>query len=65
MAICGPIADAIGLHATLRWMSVIGIAAALAWLVQPSVRAVRRPAPLPADHASAAPETPPIAAAPS
>jgi MFS family permease len=63
MAICGPIADAIGLHATLRWMSVIGIAAALAWLVQPSVRAVRRPAPLPADHAAAAPETPPIAAA--
>jgi MFS family permease len=43
MAICGPIADAIGLEQTLRWMSVIGIAAALAWLAQPSVRAVRRP----------------------
>jgi MFS family permease len=43
MAVCGPIADAIGLDATLRWMSLIGIAVALAWLVQPSVRAVRRP----------------------
>ncbi|HEY7621203.1 MAG TPA: MFS transporter [Solirubrobacteraceae bacterium] len=62
MAICGPIADAIGLHATLRWMSVIGIAAALAWLVQPSVRAVRRPQPVVADHAPE-PETPPVAAA--
>jgi MFS family permease len=62
MAICGPIADAIGLHATLRWMSVIGIAVALAWLVQPSVRAVRRPQPVVADHAPE-PETPPVAAA--
>jgi MFS family permease len=48
MAVCGPIADAIGLDATLRWMSLIGIAVALAWLVQPSVRAVRRPRPVPA-----------------
>jgi MFS family permease len=53
MAVCGPIAEAIGLHATLRWMSVIGIAAALAWLVQPSVRAVRRPAPEPRDRGRA------------
>ena len=53
MAVCGPIADAIGLEPTLRWMSVIGIAAALAWLVQPSVRAVRRPLPAPADPAPA------------
>ena len=43
MVICGPIADAIGLEQTLRWMSVIGIAAALTWLAHPSVRAVRRP----------------------
>jgi MFS family permease len=63
MAICGPIADAIGLYATLRWMSVIGIAAALAWLVQPSVRAVRRPVPTIPDQPPAEPETPPVAAA--
>jgi MFS family permease len=43
MAVCGPIADAIGLEETLRWMSAIGIVAALAWLAQPSVRALRRP----------------------
>lgn len=49
MAVCGPIADAIGLEATLRWMSAIGIAAAVAWLAQPSARAVRRPRPKPAD----------------
>jgi MFS family permease len=48
MAVCGPIADAIGLGATLRWMSLVGIAVALAWLVQPSVRAVRRPSRKPA-----------------
>ena len=64
MAICGPIADAVGLYPTLRWMSVIGIVVALAWLVQPSVRAVRRPLPAIADHAPAEePETPPVAAA--
>jgi MFS family permease len=60
MAVCGPIAEALGLHATLRWMSVIGIAAALAWLVQPSVRAVRRPAREPRDRA---PADAPVAAA--
>jgi MFS family permease len=43
MAVCGPIADAIGLHATLAWMSAVGIAAALVWLAQPAVRALRRP----------------------
>jgi MFS family permease len=47
MAVCGPIADAIGLHATLRWMSAIGIVSALLWLAQPSVRALRRPQPAP------------------
>jgi MYXO-CTERM domain-containing protein len=43
MAVCGPIADAIGLHATLRWMSAVGIVSALIWLAQPAVRALRRP----------------------
>jgi MFS family permease len=43
MAVCGPIADAIGLHATLRWMSAVGIVSALVWVAQPSVRALRRP----------------------
>jgi MFS family permease len=59
MAVCGPIAEAIGLYATLRWMSVIGIAVALAWLVQPSVRAVRRPRREPRDRPPA--EAPPVA----
>jgi MFS family permease len=48
LAVCGPIADAIGLHATLRWMSVIGVLFALAWVAQPSVRKLRRP-PRPAE----------------
>src|SRR5919204_896259 len=43
MAVCGPIADAIGLQATLRWMSAVGVLAALVWVLQPSVRALRRP----------------------
>ncbi len=55
MAICGPIADAIGLEATLRWMSALGLLAALAWLVQPSVRAVRRPPPVAPEQPSTAP----------
>jgi MFS family permease len=54
MAVCGPIAEAIGLHATLRAMSVVGIVASLAWLAQPSVRAVRRPRPEQPDRAPAA-----------
>jgi MFS family permease len=44
MAVCGPIADAVGLQATLLGMSAIGLAGALAWLAQPSVRRLRRPA---------------------
>jgi MFS family permease len=57
MAVCGPIADAIGLQATLRWMSVVGIVAALVWVAQPSVRALRRPQvePEPEGAAPAAP----------
>jgi MFS family permease len=63
MAVCGPIAEAIGLHATLRWMSVIGIAVALAWLAQPSVRAVRRPHPEPRDRPPADSAEAPVATA--
>jgi predicted MFS family arabinose efflux permease len=47
MAVCGPIADAIGLQQTLLGMSAVGLAAALAWLAQPSVRRLRRPQPDP------------------
>jgi hypothetical protein len=43
MAMCGPIADAVGLQATLLGMSAIGLAGALGWLAQPSVRRLRRP----------------------
>jgi hypothetical protein len=56
MAVCGPIADAIGLHATLRWMSAVGIVSALAWLAQPSVRALRRPEVAPEEPPATAPE---------
>ena len=45
MAVCGPIADAIGLQETLLGMSAVGLAGALAWLAQPSVRRLRRPQP--------------------
>ena len=43
MAMAGPIADALGLQATLIGMSAVGLAGALAWLAQPSVRHLRRP----------------------
>jgi predicted MFS family arabinose efflux permease len=56
MAMAGPIADALGLQATLLGMSAVGLAGALAWLAQPSVRRLRRPA-------SAAP--PPIVSTPT
>jgi MFS family permease len=64
MVVCGPIADAVGLQATLRWMSAIGIAVALAWLVQPSVRAVRRPPTEPPDLTPADTAAQPIAGVP-
>jgi MFS family permease len=64
MAVCGPIADAIGLHATLRWMSAVGIVAALVWLAQPSVRALRRPEVAPEQPPAAAPEPTAPAAVP-
>jgi MFS family permease len=50
MAMCGPIADAVGLHATLLGMSAIGLAGALGWLAQPSVRRLRRPQQPPSDE---------------
>jgi MFS family permease len=56
MAMAGPIADALGLQATLLGMSAVGLAGALAWLAQPSVRRLHRPP-------SAAP--PPVVATPA
>jgi MFS family permease len=41
--VVGPIADAAGLHDSLRLMSLIGIAVAVAILAVPSVRHLRRP----------------------
>ena len=43
MAMCGPIADAVGLQTTLIGMSAIGLAGRSRWLAQPSVRRLRRP----------------------
>ena len=43
LALAGPIADAVGLHATLRLMSVIGMASALACLAVPAVRELTGP----------------------
>jgi predicted MFS family arabinose efflux permease len=43
MAMAGPIADTLGLQATLLGMSAVGLVGALAWLAQPSVRHLRRP----------------------
>jgi MFS family permease len=43
LALAGPIADAIGLHTTLRLMSVLGVASALACLSVPAVRQLARP----------------------
>jgi len=39
----GPIADQLGLQATLLGMSAVGLAGALGWLAQPSVRRLQRP----------------------
>jgi MFS family permease len=64
MAVAGPIADAVGLHATLRAMSAIGLLAAALWLAQPATRRLRRPhaaparaapTPEPAEHPIGAP----------
>jgi MFS family permease len=62
MAVSGPIADAIGLQATLLGMSAVGLAGALAWLAQPSVRRVRRPRPAAPDEPFHGPDEPRVAA---
>jgi hypothetical protein len=43
LVLAGPIADGIGLHTTLRLMSVVGMASALACLAVPAVRGLARP----------------------
>jgi MFS family permease len=43
LALAGPIAEAVGLHATLRLMSVIGMASALACLAVPAVGQLTSP----------------------
>jgi predicted MFS family arabinose efflux permease len=48
MALAGPIAGALGLHATLLAMSAVSVVLALAWLAVPDVRRVRRAEPEPA-----------------
>ena len=55
MAVAGPVADGIGLQATLAVMSGAGMLAALLWLAVPDVRRVRR----------AGPGDPVVAAAPA
>jgi MFS family permease len=43
LALAGPLADGIGLHAALRLMSLVGVASALACLAIPAVRGPARP----------------------
>ena len=43
LALAGPLADGIGLHAALRLMSLVGVASALACLAVPAVRGLARP----------------------
>ena len=54
MAVAGPLADGVGLQATLVLMSGAGMLAALAWLAVPDVRRIRR----------GGPGDPPVVAAP-
>jgi MFS family permease len=46
LALSGPLADAIGLHAALIVLSALGVLSALLWLATPSVRTLRRPEPV-------------------
>jgi MFS family permease len=48
MAVSGPIAAAVGLHATLVGMSAVGMLVALLWLAVPAVRRLDRGEPAPA-----------------
>jgi MFS family permease len=43
LVLAGPVSQALGLHATLHLMSVVGVASALACLAIPSVRNLARP----------------------
>jgi MFS family permease len=43
LAIAGPLADAVGLHETLLALSAVGVLSAVAWLITPAVRELRRP----------------------
>jgi MFS family permease len=43
LALAGPFSGAVGLHAALHLMSLVGVASALACLAVPSVRALTRP----------------------
>jgi MFS family permease len=43
LVLAGPVSEALGLHATLRLMSAIGVASALACLAVPAVRNLARP----------------------
>jgi MFS family permease len=68
MAVSGPIAAAVGLHATLVGMSALGMLVALLWLAVPAVRRLDRdepgpavtpvPADLPAERAVGDPAAP-------
>jgi MFS family permease len=56
MAAAGPVADAVGLHATLVGASAISALAALIWLAVPAVRRVRRPEAGPPEGPPSGPE---------
>lgn len=43
LILAGPVATAVGLHTTLRLMSAVGVASALACLAVPAVRGLSRP----------------------
>jgi hypothetical protein len=56
LALAGPASDALGLQTTLLLMSAVSIVVALAWLVTPSVRRLRRPASAPPPAVAVQPE---------
>jgi MFS family permease len=61
LAAAGPISDALGLHVTLRAMSMVGVAAALLWLTVPAVRRLERPVSAPAPVPGPEPGAPGLA----
>jgi MFS family permease len=56
LALAGPASDALGLQTTLLLMSAVSVLVALAWLVTPSVRRLRRPASAPPPAVAVQPE---------